>query len=263
MTTAEPEITTAAATADPETTTKATTAEPVTTVKVTTEEATTEAAMKPETTFDAPTEEAGQSTVEATTKPATTTKEPETTPATTEAATTAAERGPVWEQVGDDIDWMGSKDPNGFAEDNILSMSLDGNVVAIGQTQDADDDDFTGRVSLFKYIPYFGWNRFGDELNRKIEQDAAAFGYSVSLNEDGKAIAVGDPGDGFLGVRGRKGRAYVYVCDDNGGWVLRGEPISPSDEGEDAGRAVSLSADGMTVAVVNQITDRIPGESEH
>lgn len=192
-------------------------------------------------------------TIETTTDKATT-KDPETSSTTTEEATTTADEGGiVWKQVGENIDWMGSSIPDGSEDDNILSMSLDGNVVAVGHPQDAT-------VSLFEYISNTGWNRFGSLGDG---QDSSAFGYSISLNEDGKAIAVGDPGDGFI-ESDSMGRVFIYFRDENGEWGIRGKPISPSDEGEDdvnCGQAVSLSTDGRTVAVAHQIISRTPGES--
>lgn len=164
----------------------------------------------------------------------------------------------MWEPVGDPIRWMGSG--QAIFEDNVLSMSHDGKVVAIGQTQDKTADNFSGRVSIFKGNDFFGWLPLGGDINRRIEQDAAAFGFSVSLNDDGKAIAIGDPGD----TLGRaKGKAFIYKCEGNE-WNIKGNVISPADEGENdiyAGKSVSLSADGNTVAVMMQIKSRIPGES--
>lgn len=180
--------------------------------------------------------------------------QPDSTAAATEPPTDPD--GSEWIQVGRPIDWM--KPEVSAFEDNALAMSLDGKVVAIGQTQDDSTDDFSGRVALYKDNEFFGWTPLGDNIDIGDDPEGALFGYSVSLNEDGKVVAIGDPGDGFSRS---KGRAFVYECNETL-WQLKGNVISPVDDGEEdvyAGRSVSLSADGNTVAVEMQIKARTPG----
>ena len=164
--------------------------------------------------------------------------------------------GSEWTQLGSRIDWM--KPESSANEDNVLDMSLDGKVVAIGQTQVGISDDSSGRVALFKHNEFFGWTPFGDDIHLGDDPDGALFGYSVSLNEDGKVVAISAPGKGFSQSRGR---AFIYECKDLQ-WQQKGNAISPGDDGEEdvaVGRTVSVSADGNTVAVEMQIKARTPG----
>lgn len=129
--------------------------------------------------------------------------QPDSTAAATEPPTDPD--GSEWIQVGRPIDWM--KPEVSAFEENALAMSLDGKVVAIGQTQDDSTEDFSGRVALYKDNEFFDWTPFGDSIDIGDDPEGALFGYSVSLNEDGKVVAIGDPGDGFSRS---KGRAFIY-----------------------------------------------------
>jgi hypothetical protein len=159
-----------------------------------------------------------------------------------------------WVQVGQNISWT-SNGTNPF-DDNSISMSSDGRVIAIGQTQDDASNDFTGRVDLFQYNSFFGWSRYGSPIERVGDPRAANFGFSVSLNDDGTVIAVGDPG---TNLDSSQGRAFVfeYVNEE---WVQKGQVINPGGGVNKlyAGRSVSISADGNTVAVMIQNQDRTP-----
>ena len=72
--------------------------------------------------------------------------------------------------------------------------------LAIGQTQDDLSDALTGRIELFEYSSLFGWSGFGKPIELVGDQFAANFGFSISLNEDGTVIAVGDPGTSLPGT---------------------------------------------------------------
>jgi hypothetical protein len=159
-----------------------------------------------------------------------------------------------WIQVGQNISWMS----NGTnpVDDNCISMSSDGQVIAIGQTQDDASDDFTGRVDMFEYNSFFGCSRFGGPIELVGDPMAANFGFSVSLNDDGTVIAVGDPG---TSLDGSQGRAFVfeYVNEE---WIQKGQIINPGGGVNElyAGRSVSISANGDTVAVMIQNKERTP-----
>lgn len=255
--------------------TPTTTEEPDTPETTETQDTATTLEEEPETTAAAKEPDAtSAAAVVDTTEPqdVATTADPDTTAAAAVKPTTASPKtdppgamepetmepgAAEWKRVdGGAIDWM--KPENNTFDGNVLDLSGDGKVVAIGQTQSDTTDDFSGRVAIFKHNDFFGWTPFGDDIDLGDDPDGALFGYSVSLNEDGKVIAIGDPGDS---LSRSKGRAFIYECKDLK-WQLKGQVISPIDEGEQevyAGRTVSLSADGDTVAVVMQIKGRIPG----
>lgn len=75
---------------------------------------------------------------------------------------------------------------------------------------------------------------------------ATYFGSSMTMSADGSTIAIGESQHEYS-----KGAVRVYQFDPSipGNWPLRGNPIPGSSFFDRFGNAVSLSADGMTLAV--------------
>ena len=78
------------------------------------------------------------------------------------------------------------------------------------------------------------------------------FGYSVSLSDDGRILAVGDwyaENGNNIGV----GCVRVYRLDASGSnWIQLGTDMFGEDAYDYAGNSVSLSADGTIVAIGSQ-----------
>ncbi len=77
------------------------------------------------------------------------------------------------------------------------------------------------------------------------------FGYSVSISEDGKMIAVGaNCNNGNDGAELYLGHVRIYrLADDGMSWVKIGQDVDGAEAGDVSGSSVSLSADGSTVAI--------------
>ncbi len=124
-----------------------------------------------------------------------------------------------------------------------VSLSADGQTLAIGAYGDGDKGSWSGSVYIF--------NRSGNawtEQPKLMASDGAPgdqFGTSVSLSVDGQTLAVG-----AHGRRSGSGSVYIYSRSGNA-WTQQRPKLTASDgeEGDRFGFSVSLSADGHTLAV--------------
>ncbi len=130
--------------------------------------------------------------------------------------------GNVWTQVGSGI--SGEFWSEGFG--NSLSLSADGNILAIGS---AWGDEGYGYVKVFELIDD-EWALKGSKLTGP--QEHGNFGICVSLSDDGLTLGVAR--DGFNGSYG----AHVYEFDGNA-WVNTGGPSSSYSV-----KAITMSGDG-------------------
>jgi hypothetical protein len=91
------------------------------------------------------------------------------------------------------------------------------------------------------------WRRIGQDIIGKENGDM--FGFSVLISNDGKTIAVGAPSnDGINGVN--SGHVRMYRLVDNGTiWEQIGQDIYGEAANDVLGCTVSLSGDGLTVAI--------------
>lgn len=151
------------------------------------------------------------------------------------------EEGGSWKQLGPDLlgdaafDYFGSS----------VAMSGDGNRVAVGAYgYDGLKGFFTGQVKVFEYQTG-SWVEQGNPIIGEASGDSS--GRSVSLSYDGNIVAVGaDENDGKNGDTSGHCRVYAY---SSGAWFQRGEDIDGEAENNDFGYSVSLSDDGLVVAI--------------
>jgi len=154
--------------------------------------------------------------------------------------------GNTWVQKGSDI--------NGALHQTIrfgdaLSLSADGNRVAIGAPLSNSNSYVAGVVKIYDYNGS-NWNQIGDNL---IGQPYDLFGASVSLSADGSRLAVG--AEGWYDEPGRGSYAKLYRWQDNN-WVAIGTQTIMSNLPDVAfGTSISLSADGNYLAVGGPKTD--------
>ena len=174
--------------------------------------------------------------------------------------------GPVgWNRLGHDIDGENSGDWSGIS----VSLSADGLTVAIGA---AYNNSYIGYVRVYQYdstkntaddvqssatFGPVGWNRLGHDIDGEASNDSS--GYSVSLSADGSIVAIGAYGNNSL-----SGHVRVYQYDSTKttaddvqslntfgpvGWNRLGHDIDGEATNDRSGWSVSLSADGLTVAI--------------
>ena len=173
-----------------------------------------------------------------------------------------------------------------------MSLSADGLTVAIGASHNDGNGNLSGHVRVYQYdsnkdtadndqnSPTYGpvgWNRLGQDIDGEAAGDYS--GYSVSLSSDGSIVAIGAfANDGTTGTSNdNRGHVRVYQYDSNKdtadndqnsptygpvGWNRLGQDID-GEAADDQSQVVSLSADGLTVAIGATNNNRNGNNSGH
>ncbi|HLW41254.1 MAG TPA: T9SS type A sorting domain-containing protein, partial [Flavobacterium sp.] len=160
-----------------------------------------------------------------------------------------------WTQIGSDIDGEAALDRSGTS----VSLSSEGNIVAIGAPSNSDGGISSGHVRIYENISGV-WTQIGSDIDGDAVGDLS--GTSVSLSSEGNIVAIGAPqGDG-LGNSSKNG--YVRVFENNSGvWTQIGVDIDGEAVGDLSGSSVSLSSDGKTVAIGAPYNDGNGNNSGH
>jgi len=159
----------------------------------------------------------------------------------------------VWVQLGTDIDGEAAGDNSGGS----VSLSEDGLTVAIGAKWNDGSGQDAGHVRVYKFISG-NWVQQGDDIDGEAALDNS--GASVSISADGLRVAIGaTQNDGTADFAGHV-RVYEFI---SGTWVQQGADIDGEDEDDLSGRSVSLSADGLTVAIGAQANDGTGNNAGH
>ena len=155
---------------------------------------------------------------------------------------------------------------DGQAFGSAVEMSKDGNVLAIAAVNDAlESDDYSngiqldslyraGAVYLYRKNVLGSWE-FDYFLQAPYRDSSDAFGYSLSLNDDGSVLAVGAYNeDGLLNIPSsnastNSGAVYVYFYQDSE-WVFDKYLKSSDGNSNDLfGSTLDLNADGDLLLV--------------
>ena len=129
----------------------------------------------------------------------------------------------------------------------VAAIGEDSNAIGISGDQADNSATFAGAVYVF--------TRIGAVWSQQIYLKASntgrgdQFGTSVTLSADGNTLAVGAIFGQILGVPAREGAAYVFTR-SGGIWSEQAYlNASNAEAGDNFGHAVTLSADGNTLAV--------------
>ena len=143
--------------------------------------------------------------------------------------------------LGSDLDGSGADDRFGTA----IALSSDGTIVAIGApNNDNANGANAGLVQVFQWND-ISWIQLGTDL---IGESAAdIFGSSVSLSSNGYILAIGAPGDDPASGE-NAGHVRVYQWNDTS-WTQLGADIDGEAADVRCGTSVSLSSDGLVVAI--------------
>jgi len=145
----------------------------------------------------------------------------------------------AWVQLGMDIDGEAAFDYSGYA----VSMSSDGNKVAIGSTHNDGSFNDAGSVRVYQYNGS-NWLLIGQDIDGEAAGDHS--GWSVSLSGDGNTVAIGAKDNDGNGVDSGQVRVYNF----NGtSWIQKGQDIDGKVAGDWAGFSVEISNDGNTTIV--------------
>jgi hypothetical protein len=150
-----------------------------------------------------------------------------------------------WTKRGSDIDGETAEDNSGIS----VSLSSDGNTVAIGATYNDGSGSNAGNVRIYDWNTV-AWIQRGQDIDGEAANDNS--GVSVSLSSDGNTVAVGARYND--GSASNAGHARVYDW-DTVAWTQRGQDINGEAAGDNSGISVSLSSSGNTVAIGARYND--------
>lgn len=145
-----------------------------------------------------------------------------------------------WEQLGNAINGEAAGDESGLS---AISLSADGNILAIGAKKNDGNGDEAGHVRVFQLINN-NWEQKGNDIDGEAADDES--GASISLSSDGSILAVGAPENDFINVIAGQVRIFQFSGDS---WVQIGDDIYGKAIYDNCGATVSLSSDGSTLAV--------------
>ena len=150
----------------------------------------------------------------------------------------------AWSQKGSDIDGEGANDKSGSS----ISLSANGNIVAIGAPGDDDGGSNAGNVRVYKWNGS-SWAQIGSDINGDNVDDALGDDLSISLSADGFIVAVGAKAY-------NSNQGYIKVLKYNGSsWSQLGSNINGDAGGDKFGTAVSINASGNIIAASADNTD--------
>ena len=140
-----------------------------------------------------------------------------------------------------------------------FSLSEDGSILATSNIT-------TNSVKVYR-INNGNLEQLGSDLYGEVEDESGSnsrsFGSVISLSSDGSVLAVGAPNsNNYTGLV----RLYRYINDE---WIQLGSDITGGSNFDQSGHSISLSSDGLTVAIGSPIHDpnsgrtNSDGEVEH
>ncbi len=159
-------------------------------------------------------------------------------------------QGLSWERFGQVIYSNNVLDNFGMSVD----ITANGMTIICGSPRNHGFGDRPGYARVFSLvvgnnnIGTGSWKQIGGDIIGEANSDW--FGYSVSLSNNGKALAVGArTNNGNKGRGSGHMRVYRRDADSEFGWMQLGNNINGEVAYDDSGGSVSLSADGNTVAI--------------
>ena len=127
-----------------------------------------------------------------------------------------------------------------------VSLSADGTRVAIGAPDNGGHGSSSGSVRVYSYSSNT-WTKLGQDIDGETAGNNS--GFSVSLSTDGTTVAIGAIyNDGINGTSSGHVRVYKYISTSNA-WTQLGSDIDGESANDYSGWSVSLSGDGITVAI--------------
>jgi len=143
-----------------------------------------------------------------------------------------------WVQKGLDIDGPAAGDLLGYG----LSLSSDGNTVAIGALHNDANGTSSGLVRVYGYSNS-AWPQICSDI---IGAAGDALGSSVSISSDGNTLAAGAIYDDDNGTNSGYTRVFEY---SNNTWAQKGSDIQGEAANDQSGRQVYISSDRSRVAI--------------
>ena len=160
--------------------------------------------------------------------------------------------GTSWQQLGADIDGAAAGDYFGKS----VSLSPDGNRLAVGSNLVTSDGKDFGYVSVFQW-ENANWTQIGADIDCEAVGD---WPNAVSLSANGTHLAIGAKLNDGNGVDSGHVRVYQWV---NTNWQQLGVDIDGEAADDWSGDSVSLSSDGSRLAISAPYNDGNGTRSGH
>jgi hypothetical protein len=103
----------------------------------------------------------------------------------------------------------------------------------------------TGHVRVYDWVDD-AWTQAGNDIYGKGLYDS--FGHSVAMSGDGMRIAIGAPMNDDVNTNSGSVRVYDYDS-DRAAWTQTGSDIDGEAAGDQSGSSVTISADGLRIAI--------------
>lgn len=163
--------------------------------------------------------------------------------------------GNNWIQKGNDI--------NGDTTNNLfgisVSLSANGNVVAIGARDNSANGLNAGQTKVF-YYNNSTWTQLGDDIYGENAEDWS--GTSVSISKNEKYLAIGAiRNDGNDTIDSNRGNTKIYEYINNN-WAQVGSDIDGEEIGDNLGYSVSLNYSGNIVAIGSNLHNSWQGHAQ-
>ncbi|NBR75705.1 MAG: hypothetical protein EBT74_07390, partial [Gammaproteobacteria bacterium] len=146
--------------------------------------------------------------------------------------------GSTWNQLGLDIDGEAAGNKSGWS----VSLSADGQTVAIGTPWNSDNGFKAGHVRVYSFDG-LSWSQIGQDIDGEAANDES--GNSISLSADGQTLAIGAYRNDGNGSNAGHVRIFSY---NGSSWSQVGEDIDGEFAYDESGTSVALSANGQTIA---------------
>lgn len=146
--------------------------------------------------------------------------------------------GNSWSQIGIDINGEASGDLFGFS----VSLSADGNILAVGAPQNDGNGPDSGQVRVYQFLGS-NWTQMGSEINGETASD---FSGGTSISSDGLTLAVRANSNDGNGIDSGHVRVYRFIANN---WIQVGQDIDGEAAEDDFGWSSSLNEDGNIIAI--------------
>ena len=147
--------------------------------------------------------------------------------------------GGSWIQIGQDIDGVQEQGRLG----NSVALNGEGNIVAIGASQNDENGTNTGEVKIYEN-QNGTWTQLGGDINGEVEFEDS--GSEVALSQVGNIVAISSPSSNANGLHSGHVRIFEYL---GGAWTQIGGDIIGEASEDYFGWSIALSASGNIIAI--------------
>ena len=144
-----------------------------------------------------------------------------------------------WVQLGENILGETRSDQFGIS----VSLSCNGEIVAIGGDQNDGSANDAGHVRVFEFTEG-SWTQLGSDIDGEAAGDNS--GFSLSLTSEGNKIIIGAKRNDGRGFSSGHARIYELIQDT---WTQLGDDIDGEAMRDESGTSVSFSSFGNRVAI--------------